>query len=342
MGAPDLIRLLTFFRRLNLPRWPRRAAARIVEEHDLSSPSGALYDHYLPRSTVRSRIVALHGVTRKGKDDPRLVRFSRSLASAGVECFVPTLRGLAEFDWRGSDIDDLVALVLGVAGGARSLGVVGFSFGGSYALVAAARSEISQTLRFVLAVGAYHSLVDLYERVAAVGADGRFAGSRGDMDDWIYLHLVAARRLAPELRLDPATLVEMDSLLDRYCHSSSLPEKTSFYERHLEGRNLLQQDWAMADRAVLERLSPATRLRSVACPVRLLHDPEDAIVPADHAHKIAAELGRWDRSCRLVVTPLLHHVSLSSALMTADWVRIAALFLPVMAMRPGKDESGAD
>ena len=68
-----------------------------------------------------------------------------------------------------TDIDSITALLKALVKEHKSpIGLIGFSFGGTYALLAAAFPETAGAIRFVLAVGAYYSLADVVESAFSV------------------------------------------------------------------------------------------------------------------------------------------------------------------------------
>jgi pimeloyl-ACP methyl ester carboxylesterase len=120
--------------------------------------------------------VVLHGITVSGRRHASLVRFAQALAASGGVVLVPDVPA-----WR--------ALTLGVgaadatiAAGAQYLearadvapggvGVVGFSFGATQALVAAADPALAPAIRSVVGFGGYCEL----HRTLAFMATGEFA-----------------------------------------------------------------------------------------------------------------------------------------------------------------------
>lgn len=112
-------------------------------------------------------IVLLPGAAPLGKDDPRAVRLARSLARAGRVVFIPDLT-LYERRFEAEDIDRIVrsALALGsdpsAEGDAQLLGI---SYGGSFALVAAADERLRGRLSQVATFGAYWDLVGVIQAV---------------------------------------------------------------------------------------------------------------------------------------------------------------------------------
>ncbi len=107
--------------------------------------------------------VMLHGITVPGMRHPALLRFARAFAGSGAAVLVPEVEA-----WKRLRIDPRQA-DLAIAGGAALLaerpevlpggvGVVGFSFGATQALVAAADPEFAGSIRSVVAFGGYCDL----------------------------------------------------------------------------------------------------------------------------------------------------------------------------------------
>lgn len=82
--------------RLAAPPLPGKLEWLLHVRKQLVTPQGVPYDFYLPRTEYSSRVIVLHGVTLNADEDPRLRHFAGCLASVGVTCVVPALRGLAD------------------------------------------------------------------------------------------------------------------------------------------------------------------------------------------------------------------------------------------------------
>ena len=116
---------------------------------------------YLPRRPRPAPgWVVLHGLTVPGRRHKAMTRFVRSLAASGAAVLVPDVPA-----WRELTLD-LEAARRTIAAGARHLarlpevrpggvGAVGFSFGATHALMAAADPEVQRDLRAVVSFGAY-------------------------------------------------------------------------------------------------------------------------------------------------------------------------------------------
>jgi len=120
------------------------------------------------------------------------------------------------------------------------------------------------------------------------------------------------------------TAAALGDLLDRYCEHASPQEKRAFYERHLKSLDVFPLAARTLDREVLAALSPAGRVQDIRCPVTIIHDRFDSVVPLREAERLYRELPELPGGQRhaLVVTEVLSHVTPSRAL---DVVGLARL-----------------
>src|SRR4051812_5050953 len=105
-------------------------------------------------------IVLLHGVHPLGIEEPRLVSFARALSASGVTVFTPPVKELADFRISPASIPTigLAARALHHQVGRGPVGVIGFSFAGGLALLAAADPRYAGEIGFVAAIGAHDDL----------------------------------------------------------------------------------------------------------------------------------------------------------------------------------------
>jgi pimeloyl-ACP methyl ester carboxylesterase len=328
MMIHDLLRLVRLFLLLL-----RKESPRIdVRTRDGTGTRGIRFDCYQPRTGIRNTVIALHGCTLNGKDDPRLQHLARCLAASGSRCVVPTLPGLSRFQWEPSDIDGLVDFMLQLPGGEKSIGLIGFSYGGSYALLAAVHPRVAARIKFVLSFGAYYALDDLSRDQSAFARS--MPQRADDQDSWIYMQLVLARRHAARIGLPDDIYARLTDLLKRYCHASTPAEKHAFYQRHLSHVRLGDLERAPLDDMRRQQLSPAGRLGGLECQVKLFHDAGDPLVPAAHARSIARELAGAGKDHRLLITDLLDHVNPAKAFKLAQWVRLVDNLRPLVQVFP--------
>lgn len=188
-------------------------------------------------------IILAAGITPRGVADPRLVRLAIALARTGRVVFAPQL-AVAQQRLDPTDVERIGSAVLRLRDHPASDGhvtVLGFSFGGSYALVAAGDRAVARAVDRVAAFGAY---ADLSALIPAVRRLDR---------DVLRRHLEAASSAGlthEEQRALSAVLLEG-------ADPETLPDS-------------LRQRFA--------GLSPASG-PMVDCPVSLIHAVDDPVIP---------------------------------------------------------------
>jgi pimeloyl-ACP methyl ester carboxylesterase len=144
--------------------FPRPFAPQIRRtDVSLDGVTGYLYAPERPSPPI----LLIPGAAPLGKDDPRVVRLARSLARAGRVVFVPDL-ALYQRRFEEQDIDRIVRSALALGSHPACEGKVlllGISYGGSFALVAAADDRVRGRLAQVATFGAYFDLVGVIQAV---------------------------------------------------------------------------------------------------------------------------------------------------------------------------------
>jgi pimeloyl-ACP methyl ester carboxylesterase len=287
--------------------WPRPLAPDV--ERRSAVVGGVEGDLYAPRGAAPP-VLLLPGATPAGLDDVRAVRTATAIARAGRRVFVPELV-LYEQDLDPQDVERIVRAGAALAEQARDgrVALVGFSFGGSMALLAAAEDDLRDRVAVIGTFGAYWDL-EGYAQAAATGvsvvegrrvawsADPRapeifreqvlgFAGE----DDRALLEGVLAGDLAPG-ELSPEAAV----LHDFVTHDD--PARTGELFRALPA----------PVRDHLRQLSPSTVADRITAPVIALHDRDDPAVPYGEALRLAHGLPH----ARVHTVELFEHVDLDA------------------------------
>jgi dienelactone hydrolase len=122
--------------------------------------------YYVVGAGKRGAILLTHGIIESGKDDPRLIRFARSLARAGFVVLVPELKGMKSFRVLLSDVDDIVASFHYMASlkelvNEKRMGLMGFSYAAGPTIMAAADAAIRDQVGFVISFGGYYDPVNI-------------------------------------------------------------------------------------------------------------------------------------------------------------------------------------
>lgn len=119
-----------------------------------------LGDLYTPGDAVRGGMVLVPGLTPRGRDDPLLQAFARTLARARFQVLVPALSGLRELRITPEDgriiADATLHLKDRVQG--RPVGLAAISFAAGPAVAALAGHGAAGTVDFAVLVGPYYDL----------------------------------------------------------------------------------------------------------------------------------------------------------------------------------------
>jgi len=146
------------------PDTPSAARGLVETDVTISGEQGPIRARIYQRAGVRGPgIVVAHGVHYRSIDEKRLVRFSRELAATGAVVLTPELSELADYRITAQGIRVIDASVRWLS--ARDelvesprVGLVGFSFAGGLALVAATKPEVQSRLGYVASIGGHHDL----------------------------------------------------------------------------------------------------------------------------------------------------------------------------------------
>jgi dienelactone hydrolase len=297
-------------------------------QKNLRATNGWLLDVFSPTRPLGGAVVLVHGWTLHGKDDLRLQAFARSLAVAGIACVVPHVPGLASLAWDPSDVEGLRDLL---AESPSSAGVLGFSFGGSYALLAA--SGLAHSPRFVVSISGYADLPGLISYWQTWGV--RIPKGAEAREAWLYQKLALAWRLRDAVAMAEPVQRELRERLLAYCDEPLKDAAWALYDRELRRTDWEAETVARQDPRTLQALSPVAHPPGLGCPVAILHDKSDEGVPAREAALLADAVRRGspDVTVEVMVTELLRHVSPGLAFRPGEIMRLLRLLSPLVACR---------
>ncbi len=315
------------------PRGFARFGAHEVVEEDakVDARQGAMRARYYTPQGVSDPpgMVVCHGVHRLGIDEPRMMKFARAIASTGVVVLTPELKELADYR-----IDPAAIATIGQAAVAlrarvhrSGVGVLGLSFAGGLALLAAADPEYARDIDFVVAVGAHDEL----ERVARFFVTDEIAEPSGgtlhlhahDYGAVVLVHMYAqsffTARDVPAAR-DALRLWLSEKFDEAHEAAKKLtPEgqgKIALVFEHHEDVLRPEIERVVAAHADdMRRVSPHDALSGLRARVFLLHGEGDTVIPASETRWLMQDAPKGSVA-RAVVSRAIVHVDLEG---TPTW-----------------------
>ena len=290
-------------------------------------------------------IVLVHGVHYRGIDEPRLVRFAEALAAAGLTVLTPEVPSLADYRVTHDAVVEIGAAAHALReqlGGEKPVGVIGVSFAGSLALLAAAEKDLGVDIGYVVTVGSYDDLGRVC-RFFAAGSITRPDGSVVTLRPhdygpvvWVYAHLedffpddgrdevrIALRHWLHEerddaraavLRLPDASRVKLEALFKGDL-TPLTPGLLADVDRHL---------------LELEALSPHGHLDGLHVAVFAIHGSDDHLIPPSETLWLAHDIPPGMLAYALV-SRALTHVELGDKTSLAERIQVVHFMAGILA-----------
>jgi dienelactone hydrolase len=281
---------------------------------------------YLPeRHPDAPGLVVLHGVHHLGIDEPRLVGFATAIAGCGLRVLTPELAGIKDYH---VDLDSVRVIgesakwFAGQTGG--RVGVLGLSFSGGLALVAANDPAYRKDFKFVLAVGSQDEMAHVADYYLT-GQEARPDGSIERLKPHDYGPLVLEYE-HPEDFVPAEDEAAIRPVLREHLYENrsaeELAEAKLNPQQKAEAAELMDSNSAVTKMKLaasdvkhakeMGELSPHSMLRTMTTPVYLLHGEADNIIPSAETLWMASELPRATLQ-EVLVSPVLSHVNLDEA-----------------------------
>ena len=299
-----------------------------VEDLTFSSSTGPVRGRmYTPVAYPNApALIVLHGVHHLGIDEPRLIAFATAMSACGLRVLTPELPDIRDYHVGPNSIATIGDSAHWLAGrsGGQPVGIMGLSFSGGLALLAAADPQFRPEIKFVVAVGSQ----DQMGRVAAyyrTGEDQRPNGTEELLPPHEYGPLVLEYEHLEDF-VPLADIPPLRSVLRAHLYEDVPGEKAAL--AHLNGRQAGEARALMSTdlpttRAMLAkteanhvmdmaRVSPHGHLGQLTTPVYLLHGAADNIIPAAETLWMEAELPSTTLKAALI-SPVLSHLDLDGA-----------------------------
>lgn len=240
---------------------------------------GVVVDRYSPGSSAPP-VLMVPGAARAGRQDARVVAFATSLARAGREVVVPELT-LYQRELDAADVDRVVRVARSLCPEDGGLVLLGFSYGGALALVAAGDPRIAGCIDVVATFGAYADLVGVLEAAASGASLVQGARFTWRTDD---------RSLAREVLQDAAVELVPQEQREPLRQALDARDPTGLPQGSRAAYDLVTADApervrALVDRLpehgreLIEALSPVAVADDVTARVLAVHALDDPAVP---------------------------------------------------------------
>lgn len=273
-------------------------------------------------------VVVVPGIHYLGMNEPRLTAFARSMAACGLLVLTPELPDSRDYRIRPTDVQaigDAVQWLKRKSG--RPVGLMGLSFSGGLALMAAARPEFADDVSFVFSVGGHDDL----SRVANFYVTGAIPLPGGDVErktpnnygPWIleYENLQDFTLPVDTAAIRPVFRARLynDPKLEKHLFKKLTHAQRVEYARVLD---IPHQRWAIAvsnkkHAAEMAAVSPHGLLATLRTRVFLLHGLDDTLIPSAESEWLAQDLPKGVPT-RLLISPLIGHVGITPG--EAGWI----------------------
>jgi len=292
-------------------------------------------------------IVVLHGVHHLGIDEPRLIAFARAMSSCGVRVLTPELPDIKDYHVGSSSIATIgdSAVWMSQHSANKPVGVMGLSFSGGLALLAAADPQWHKAIKFVVAIGSQDEMA----RVATfyrTGEDPLPTGAPERLTPHEYGALVLeyehledfippdqSASLAPIRAVLRAHLYE-DWPAEKAALAALTPAQLTLARQLMDTTSpITRAQLAHAETLHIDDMagvSPHGHLSQLTTPVYLLHGAGDNIIPSAETVWMAEELPAASLKAELI-SPVLSHINLDGANPTAmDQWRLVHFFALIL------------
>jgi dienelactone hydrolase len=293
-----------------------------IQDVTIPTPNGPIRARiYSPANNPNAPgLVFIHGLNHQGIDEIKMKRFATWKAASGVRVLTPDIPDLRAYRMTASSVDIMGESARWFAQQAgHPVTLMGVSFAGGMALMAAARPAYASSVKMVLVVGGYNDLSRL-AHFYITGTEPRPDGSvqtaqpnhfgaplleytalaylvppkdREAIEPVLSAVLFDGRALTPEMEsaLLPSQRTELEALL------ANPPDKVKLL------------DLAKEDAADMAAVSPHGHLAGLSAHVFLLHGLDDNYIPSAEAEWTAHDLppGKLDA---MLITPVVSHIML--------------------------------
>jgi pimeloyl-ACP methyl ester carboxylesterase len=276
-------------------------------------------DHYEPNTQYTGTVVVIHGMSPKGKQDPRVSSLCFALSKVGYRVIAPDIDSIKQLIICPSQIDTIANILYEISNNASltpsgKIGVLAPSFSGAMCLAAAALPDIKDRVKAVCAIGAFTEVDSVMSYLLNNGsADpyGRFIVLKKIVPLVCPEHglFQGALDAAIQDNLNEIAFDEFTNAYNRYL--SSLIESDRQKIRRLFHDAVYREQLFASSKIVLceelKALDIVHRIEGLSANIFLLHGLADSVIPCQQSERLYQELKGLNKKAELVITPFLSH-----------------------------------
>lgn len=276
-------------------------------------------DHYQPQTSYRGTLVVVHGMSPKGKDDPRIIALCSALSQVGFRVLAPEIASIKALKIDAAQINELAEVFRSIAEDCTltptgKLGVLAPSFSGALSLAAASRPEVNDAIEVICAIGAFTQVDTVMSYLLqAQDADpyGRFIALKKIIpliypDDYL---IQGALDAAIDDNLNERDMDDLNNALNTYLQNIPQPDRQDivrlFQDAQYRESLFARSKGILSDE--LAAIDVMQNIEGLKARVFLLHGRDDNVIPCEQSERLYQQLKRLQKHVKLVVTPFIDH-----------------------------------
>lgn len=276
-------------------------------------------DHYEPEISYRGTLVVVHGMSPKGKDDPRILALCSALSQVGFRVLAPEIASIKALKIESIQVDELAEIFQSIAEDAEltpsgKLGVLAPSFSGALSLAAASRPRVCDSIEAICAIGAF-TQVDTVMSYLLLAQDadpyGRFIALKKIIpliypDDSL---IQGALDAAIDDNINTRSMDDLNNALNSYLKNIPEQDKQDILRLFQDG-NYRESLFSRSKGILSEELAAidvTQNIKGLKARVFLLHGRDDTVIPCEQSERLCRQLKQLQKHVNLVVTPFIDH-----------------------------------
>ena len=276
-------------------------------------------DRYEAQTAYQGTLVVVHGMSPRGKSDPRIIALCSALSMVGFRVLAPEITSIKDLKIDAAQVNELAEIFQTIAEDGEltpsgKLGVLAPSFSGAMSLAAAARPEVCERIETICAIGAFTQVDTVMSYLLqAQHADpyGRFIALK-KIIPIVYPEdtlIQGALDAAIEDNLNERALDDLSNALHGYLQKLPEADRVSIL-RLFNDASYREALFANSKTVLAEELAAIDVIQHIdalKARVFLLHGRHDTVIPCEQSERLYQQLKQLQKNVNLVVTPFIDH-----------------------------------